>query len=76
MWILPRTYVLRAVNHMNVSHRKINKMGLLQAEGKCSQMEVWIVAKERRAVGWEIQANTNESWVSGTIKAMFRTERM
>lgn len=63
------------LNHMNGSNIKIIIKGLLQAEGKWSQMEAWGFRKERRAIEREIWINTNESWLCKTIQLISKIKR-
>lgn len=63
------------LNHMNGSNIKLNIKGMLQAQGKWSQMEAWIFRKERRAIEREIRVNTNESWLYKTMKWMSKIYR-
>lgn len=60
---------------MNGSNIKLKIKGVLQAQGKWSQMEAWMFRKERRAIEREIRVNTNESRLDKTIKLMSKIHR-
>lgn len=58
---------------MNGSNMKINMKGMLQAEGKWSQMEAWKFRKETRAIEREMSVNINDLCFT---KLMFKIKRI